>query len=430
MTTVSDKLSQLFNIKSQLKAALARKGGAINDNTPFTEYPSVVDGLNTIPAETPRNKWAPNSTWWDIETILQNDATDGYISKYAVLLDDTMPSISLTGANAYRTSDGQFYTADCTHTWDTTRDKECNDGYKTRYVIYYFTTRFPVNKVVNIEHLNQLFIVFDMDVVMISDYIDPSYISTLYYFNIQNDTTKYNFMWIRPTPNLQGIRMVNNHKFFGTNSFNTNFTYNQQWSSTNGQLKYNRCFLREIPELYHPRTEQSPVYATARAIRATVTMYYYVSTVTLHLTAQNKPMYDEIQNFSADSYYYIQPHYIIETLNIIGELPNTSPYYYSNTTAKIRFGFIYDGSTGKTYNLSPLKNINITGEHLQWEWVNLSVYPYLTRQSLLNIINAVQDETGGTNRTMTVNQYQYDKLTTSDRTFLAEKNWTLSLVSI
>lgn len=82
-------------------------------------------------------EWQPSSDWPDIKSILENDDTQGYDGKYIQLITDHYTTISLTGALAYRTSDGILYGSDTIHTWDTTQDIPCSLGYKTRYVIYY-----------------------------------------------------------------------------------------------------------------------------------------------------------------------------------------------------------------------------------------------------------------------------------------------------
>ncbi|MCC8062973.1 MAG: leucine-rich repeat domain-containing protein, partial [Rikenellaceae bacterium] len=90
------------------------------------------------------NLWQPNPTWWDIETILEQDTRD-YKYKSIYLLNDTLPVVHFAGAVAYATSDGKFYTeSGCEHVWDVSQDKHCLiDGevaYSTRYVIIYSNT--------------------------------------------------------------------------------------------------------------------------------------------------------------------------------------------------------------------------------------------------------------------------------------------------
>lgn len=83
--------------------------------------------------------WAPNSTWWDIETILAQDTRD-YKYKSIYLLNDSQP-IFRTYGDTFATSDGRFYPQGGEHTWNTNEDKPCIiDGevaYSTRFVIVY-----------------------------------------------------------------------------------------------------------------------------------------------------------------------------------------------------------------------------------------------------------------------------------------------------
>ena len=46
MSTISEKLQQLNNIKNDFKEKINAKGGSITDTTPFSEYPSQVENLS------------------------------------------------------------------------------------------------------------------------------------------------------------------------------------------------------------------------------------------------------------------------------------------------------------------------------------------------------------------------------------------------
>lgn len=115
------------------------------------------------------DEWAPNSTWWDIKSILQDDSRS-YLGKWICLINDSDVSTVLTvntNIVAYATSDGAFYTTTTTHTWDTSKDKDCNEGYKTRYIIYYSNlATTPVNTSVGstFAYINSLYIVLDTNI--------------------------------------------------------------------------------------------------------------------------------------------------------------------------------------------------------------------------------------------------------------------------
>lgn len=92
--------------------------------------------------------WQPNPNWWDIRKILDED-TRSYPGKVGVILynfnDVSNFTLAASGMTAVATSDGAFYTyadngANITHNWDTAQDKDDGRGFKTRWVIYYYTT--------------------------------------------------------------------------------------------------------------------------------------------------------------------------------------------------------------------------------------------------------------------------------------------------
>lgn len=83
--------------------------------------------------------------WWDIKTIVDADNTPGYVAKMGVLLNDEWLDIMMSGADAYRTSDGEFYTVSTpntlvTHTWLPEAYKPDSKGGRTKYVIRYYKT--------------------------------------------------------------------------------------------------------------------------------------------------------------------------------------------------------------------------------------------------------------------------------------------------
>jgi hypothetical protein len=106
----------------------------------------AVCPTKTIYREKPQ--WQPNPNWWDIKKILDEDTRD-YAGKVGVILynfsDVSDFQLSSSGMTAVATSDGAFYSyADngsaVSHNWDTAQDKDDGRGFKTRWVIYYYTT--------------------------------------------------------------------------------------------------------------------------------------------------------------------------------------------------------------------------------------------------------------------------------------------------
>lgn len=94
------------------------------------------------------DEWQPNPNWWDIRKIIDEDTRD-YKGKVGVILynfnDVSDFTLAPSGMTAVATSDGAFYTytdngSNVSHNWDTTQDKDDGRGFKTRWVIYYYTT--------------------------------------------------------------------------------------------------------------------------------------------------------------------------------------------------------------------------------------------------------------------------------------------------
>lgn len=140
MTTVSDKLSLIYHTREQIKEAIKAKGGYVGDTTPFSDYPAAIHNLAVFDPSTPTYKYVPNPTWWDIKSIIENDVPpEGYKAVAIGLFIATTQTQTINDIfDYYRFSDGtDLAKSSGIHVWDTTKDKECDEGYKTRYIIYY-----------------------------------------------------------------------------------------------------------------------------------------------------------------------------------------------------------------------------------------------------------------------------------------------------
>ena len=153
MPTTMERLQKIIDTKKALQISINNKGGAITDDTPFNEYPLAVDGLSTGGGG---QDWAPNTHWWDIKKIVEEDETES-VNKLILLIDNDNPTISFNlrsyDGTRYgdiqlvkaKTSDGvEYTTSNFTHTWDTSKDKPCYiDGvelYKTRWIMLCFNS--------------------------------------------------------------------------------------------------------------------------------------------------------------------------------------------------------------------------------------------------------------------------------------------------
>lgn len=138
MSTIGDKLTAIYDIKNKIRDAIVNKGGALHEKAALSDYPQAIYDLPVVSSPADTYNYHPNPAWWDIKTILENDeAPEGYVAVAAFLLVDSPYKTSLDVYDAYKTSDGKFYSSSAEHIWDTTKDKDSGEGYKTRYVIAY-----------------------------------------------------------------------------------------------------------------------------------------------------------------------------------------------------------------------------------------------------------------------------------------------------
>lgn len=142
--------SEIERIKGNIASAYgkAEEKGAV---LPSVRNSAGLAGvIESIPQGVSEEDWRPEADWWDIERILEEDKED-YEGKMICLLKDCVDSMvlpesysNIMGAVKIRTSDGAEYTDlrnGITHVWDKEKDKVCGLGYKTRYVIFYWSGR-------------------------------------------------------------------------------------------------------------------------------------------------------------------------------------------------------------------------------------------------------------------------------------------------
>lgn len=138
MPTIGDKLTAIYDIKNKIRDAIVNKGGALHEKSALSDYPQAIYDLPVVSAPEDTYNYHPNPAWWDIKTIIENDEVpEGYVAVAAFLLVDSPYKTTLDVYDAYKTSDGMFYASAAEHIWDTTKDKDSGEGYKTRYVIAY-----------------------------------------------------------------------------------------------------------------------------------------------------------------------------------------------------------------------------------------------------------------------------------------------------
>jgi len=103
--------------------------------------------------------------WWDIEKIFKEDKDPN--KRFILLLNDSLPTFVFDADNLgggegtyYKTSDGATYIEFGTHYWDIEKDKLCSNGYSTRWVMVYSTSKNITCNVANETNRNCLYVYF------------------------------------------------------------------------------------------------------------------------------------------------------------------------------------------------------------------------------------------------------------------------------
>lgn len=131
-TVLSSIATRLTNVKAALKAALEAKGVTVG-NAPLSQYATLM-GTISVGSNEGHGEYLPGD--WRLVDELANHLPSAFPYAYIVKYSKFESVTNLTGANAYYTSDGAYYTANSAHTWN-----DANDGKSTRYVIYCFSSR-------------------------------------------------------------------------------------------------------------------------------------------------------------------------------------------------------------------------------------------------------------------------------------------------
>lgn len=190
MGTSADKLNRLIQTKAEIKNAIIEKGVEVDSSTPFKDYANKIKEISGGGGST---EWQPDKEWFDIKTILQEDSRE-YAGKAIILYSDTdmftrfSKSSSSSNLAAIATSDGSFYNSfPVTHYWDRSKDKLSSSGYKTRYLILYFSSSSIPYTDFNSYYIdNSLYAVFGCNITKVST---QTFGGTTFFYN--NYTIQY-----------------------------------------------------------------------------------------------------------------------------------------------------------------------------------------------------------------------------------------------
>lgn len=319
------------------------------------------DGYSQVDVNIPSQGWKPNSTWWDIDKILEED-TEDYPGKCIVLYSDKNKTIALTTDNTntfhpqkIKTSDGATYQGSTggsqTHTWDTTKDKKSNLEYSTRYAIYYFDNSNSKGMQIDNDR-SKLYVIVDNVKI---------FQRNAYYAN-------------NPFYNNYNLECV---KFQNGGSLGKNNTYNYQGSF------YNCYGLKELStlNLSDPITILSDMFTCCGLEEIP-----YIDTSQASLN-----------NFT----------------NVCRNLKKIKNLNLNSITSS-SFTINSNDNLSVIENISNIKvNFDVSGS------------PLLSHDTLIRILNALVDLTGQTSKTLTLGAINKTKLADDELEIATSKNWVV-----
>ena len=479
MSTVSEKLSLIFDTKQLIKQAINSKGGNVSDTTPFTDYPAAIHGLSIYNPTAPAYKWNYNPTWWDLKQVLAEDvAPDGYVAVAAFLLTNISTQTTLEGFNAYKTSDGNLYTAKTVHIWDTTKDKECDEGYYTRYIIAYVkTTADWYGKLLlnskgstitgKIGFKGQIGVVFDSYVYLSMK--DPTNMTIFKYSASKTSgyVNKYSFAIVYGDA-LQFIDVtyrcklaVNTSWLFSSKQYFPALRYLAplwvistiwdeivpDWSAMSYPYNQFEC-------LYLAKTSSAPskpdecdsnsmlLPPNLNAIELHIPNAYhgyYATDANGFPTSETYgvniylPAFDNSQTYSVPRQLHI---YIEEDKTDINHIYTGSSSYKTfkhantiyvllKTSSSVSGGYEYS-----TYFIQPVTKFKVIDNTAATPYVLNTTYGWYfmgcSDADIANIFGHLQDRTGLTTQTLLVSESMLERMSSTLKAEIANKNWTIS----
>lgn len=378
----AEKLNYLLETKNQIKNAIEGKGVSISDTDPFRSYASKIGQIEGSEGSSGSNAgdWQPETDWWDIETILANDIED-YERKAIFLLtdelDNSMTNFTISGFEKYKLSDGQVFETtealDITSLFDVTKDKECQKGYKTRYIIGYSNSD---NSITIKVPMNCISLVFDN--------------IKFKYSGSWSDSTFYNHYY------LQSVIFKNN-TIYDQNNFTDLFYGCHALQNIKGLITEHGKIFDEMLNGCHSLKKAPVINPTGG------TSFNYLLYNCFSLTDIEKIDFDKVQGNCNQAFYNC---------------------YLLKKIAKLDFSKITTYSSIFS-SCKSLIDIEIIAGNIKTT-IMFNQSNYLSHSTLLRILNALADLTGQTTQKLTLGAINLAKLTDEEKAIATEKNWTLA----
>ena len=476
MGTLLDQIQLTQQTKENIKSAIREKDIEVLDTDKFSEYPDKIRAIGND------DEWKPNPEWYDIEQIVRNDE-DTESGKIILLLNDTNDTIKIAQIDfgkysKIKTSDGveyNFTTKDIIHTWNKEFDKPCNEGYNTRYIIFYYNEEVSYFKP-NVNYWNEDILYFITINITINKglntsafwntchrcecikIINTNYLSTTLFFSgmmnlqkviIENSnfpnltrldckgthTIKDNdFEKFLPWENINNI-----NSFHANNYFLKKYTYLANNTQTQLISIFSRCYnLEEIknPISLKNCTSAYDAFSYCRKLKnnpiADGDGENLLKCQNMYLENYELKYLDLNVSNSTDIGALVRDCYKLKTLKLHNTSKANSFYFMcANCFSLITIDALdFDNATNilgifngcySLQNIDEVRNIKITG----LTFSNSS----LNHETLLRILNALYDysiQELEEPHQLTLGNINLNKLTDEEKAIATEKGWTLS----
>ena len=377
--------------------------------------------------------WTRPSDWCDIDTALSEaEDRDGLHPAYILLLADwdvstdfaaTTSTKNLRG-DGFLTSDGAWYLAssgNCVHTWDTTKDVPCSEGYKTRWVMVYTASATISSQIIigkDMPCLEALFgaITIGSDKLIFGSSTGSSYANTM----IQS---------IRYT--AQTVQSTISAGYFAASCVKLKNVSMPALKTINGGNTFSYCpslTSVSIPALTTISSESTFSGCSSLTSVSMPALTSITGSNTFNscssLTSVSMPALTTISGAST-----FTSCSSLKTVSMSALTTISGGSTFSGCSSLTEYAFLSTMSS-----LSNLNNMFSTCYGLisvelpsDWDFPSLSVSAgRLSVPSMLAMIDALKDRTGDTAYTLTLGSTNLSKLTAAQIAVATNKNWTLA----
>lgn len=359
--TVLNRIEEAFISASSGKTLVA---GAITGKgvptQPTDTFQTMANNISSI--SNSGEGFIPHPDWWDIDTIIAND-NSGYRKKIIYLMSDStnITDINFLGSQQKPirliTSDNVTYNDPnptstvlswrVQHSWNLSLDKECSDGYKTRWIMLYYSNDVLDSKAIPCNA--------------------PA--NTLYYIS---DTIKFsNYNSVFPNT-LYSAKFLNNSNIADT------------YTNTSSMVSQ-RVILKELPNID---------FANVTNCDSMFNNCYLIKNIgnnilnTINVTTAQRMF----------NYCHSLENITLNTTN----MTNLSMMFYGCSNLKHigELNLINATNLGSMFfdclNVHTLNIVNLNTN------IDLSACLLLEPESIINMLNSVVDKTGLTSQTITL----------------------------